>query len=482
MSYKKFTKDIGLMGLTQVITVLSGIVTLPIITKLLGAGNYGIWVQLLVTLGLISSIAVINLPNAIVRFLPGEKDKKEIQDGIWSVFVLMLGIIIIISLLLICFSGIISKFLGCQQIFILILSQIIIFDCLNSLLASVFRAFQEIIKYCSFIIFQKIGEASLIILSVLLGYGLLGAVISMLIVRILFFLIMGGIVVRKVGIKIPKFIKIKEYLSFCLPLAPVDISYWVVQSSDKYFIGFFLGTLFVGYYAPAYTLGCYITFSIAPLGFLLPAILAKHHDENEIEKVKTYLSYSLKYFLMIAIPAVFGISVLAKPLLTTFSTAEIAQHSYFVIPFVALSMMLSGIYTIVTQNLLIKKKTKIGGAIWIAAAVLNFGLNFIFIPRFGILGAAITTLLAFSFVTVAGWYYSFKELSFKVDWGIILKSILSAVIMSIFVIWLNPVGIYRELIAVILGGLVYGVLIILLKGFSMQEIQFFKNLLKNDQS
>ena len=40
MSYKKFTKDIGILGLTQLTMAISGIIVLPVITKILGAPKY----------------------------------------------------------------------------------------------------------------------------------------------------------------------------------------------------------------------------------------------------------------------------------------------------------------------------------------------------------------------------------------------------------------------------------------------------------
>ena len=122
MSYKKFTKDIGILVIAQLLSALSGIILLPIITKLLGAQNYGVWTQVLVTAGLITPIALLSLPYTLVRFLAGEKDKKEIQDGIWSVFVVIFVVSSIISLLLIFFANPVSKFLGTNKIFILVLA------------------------------------------------------------------------------------------------------------------------------------------------------------------------------------------------------------------------------------------------------------------------------------------------------------------------------------------------------------------------
>jgi len=480
MSYKKFTKDVGLLGLTQLINVVSGLITLPIITKFLGAENYGIWVQLMVTMGLVFTFATIQLPQALVRFLPAQKDKKEIQDGIWSALILMLGVLLITSFVLLFFSRPISQFLGAEQLFVIILTPIILFECVNFLLANVFRAFQETKKYCYLAIFQKITETTFVISAVFLGYGLIGAIISVLITKIIFFIIMISFVIKKIGISLPRFLRTKEYLSFCLPLMPTDISYWITQSSDKYIIGFFLGTLFVGYYAPAYTLGCFIAFFMTPLNFLLPAILSKYHDENESEKVISYLEYSLKYFLLVSIPATFGLSILSKQLLTTFSTPQIAQNSYFVVPFITLGMVFFGAYTILSSVFWIKKKTNIGGIIWVFAGVINIALNFLLVPRFGILGAAITTFLAYLFVLVVGYYYCVKELPLKIDWNTILKSTIASTIMGIFVFWFNPRGLFQELIAVTVGVIIYGFLIIILGAITRQELQLFKKIIQKE--
>lgn len=476
MSYKKFTKDIGILGLTQVITAISGVITLPVITKLLGAENYGVWTQVMVTVGLMSPFILIGLPYTLVRFLAGEKDRKKIQDGIWSVFAIVFGISIIVSLFLISFSVPISRFLNCSKIFVEILPFIIMLSCFNSLFSNVFRAFQQIKEYCFFVIFENIGETALIILAIFLGYKLLGVILSVLIIYLITVLIMGALIIKRIGIKIPQFLKIREYLSFSLPTIFGDICFWIIQSSDKYFVGFFLGTLFVGYYAPACMLGGIISFFITPLSFILPATLSKHHDENKIDEVKTYLKYSLKYFLAFAIPAFFGLSVLSRQLLMIISTNEIAQHSYYITPFIALSMLLLGIYMIVAQIIALKKKTYIDGAIWLIAAFLNFGLNFIFVPRFGILGAGITTLLAYVFAFAAMCYYSFKELLFEIDWQFILKSIFASALMTIVIFELNPLGLWKTLAAILIGAASYFFLIFLFRGFGKAELNFLRKL------
>ena len=131
MSYQKFTKDVGLISLTNLLIGLKALIILPIITKMLGAENYGIWVQMIITISLVAPIATLGLPFTLVRFLAAEKEKKEIQEGIYSVLTVIFIVGLIISLILIIFSYPISNFFGCEQNFIKILAFIILLECLN---------------------------------------------------------------------------------------------------------------------------------------------------------------------------------------------------------------------------------------------------------------------------------------------------------------------------------------------------------------
>ena len=79
MSYQKFARDVGFIGTVQILTSLSSFFLLPIITKTLGAYDYGLWAQINITVSLISSLALMGLSMSFVRFLYYEKDKKKIR-------------------------------------------------------------------------------------------------------------------------------------------------------------------------------------------------------------------------------------------------------------------------------------------------------------------------------------------------------------------------------------------------------------------
>ncbi|NYT09581.1 MAG: oligosaccharide flippase family protein, partial [Methanosarcinales archaeon] len=286
------------------------------------------------------------------------------------------------------------------------------------------------------------------------------------------------LIVSEIGFRVPKFIRMRDYLAFGLPTVPGNLSSWAVNSSDRYVIGILLGMAFVGYYSPGYTLGNAIQMYVAPLGLLLPAILSIYYDENKLDEVKVVLEHSLKYFLLFAIPSSFGLSLLSKPLLAILSTPEIAAEGYLITPFVAVSTVFFGASVIINHVIVLMKKTTITGSIYILAAILNIGLNLILIPYIGIIGAAAATLVAYLSIFVLGIYYSLKYLKFNIEIQFIFKSIFASIVMSLVILRWNPVGLQSVLATIGVCAAVYGVVLLLLKGITRDEIAFFRSVFR----
>jgi len=480
--YKSIVRDIGRIGVTNLFVSLSGLLLLPILTKTLPIEEYGTWVQITVTMGLVPAVVMLGLPFTMVRFLAAVKDREEFQEGYYSIAAVMTLTGGLASLGLFILAEPIAVALFDSQVTVTqFLAAIVFVECINGLQFNYFRTFQQIKRYSVLTFFKTSLQLVLVGALVLAGYGIFGAAVGLLATNLLLFLVMDVIIISEIGVAVPRFRHLREYLSFGLPTVPGNLSSWVVNSSDRYVIALFLGTAYVGYYFPGYTLGNTISMFIAPLSFMLPAVLSKHYDEGNFKDVKTVLSYSMKYFLALAIPSAVGLSLLSKPLLTILSTPEIAEQGYLITPFMALGGLLFGLYAIITQILVLEKKTGITGTIWIVAAVLNLGLNIIFVPRIGIVGAAATTLVAYSLAFILAAYYSFKYLEFPVDVSFILKCIVASAIMGVVVVIGGsqmPGGLVSVILLVGISALIYGACLFILRGFKKEEIRFFRGLLR----
>jgi len=478
-SYQKFAKDVAIIGVTQVVLALSSVIFLPLITKTLGAQDYGIWAQVQVTIGLVLGFVGLGLPYAMTRFLPAETEREKTQEEFYSVFCLVFLATVLVSILLIVFADFLAgAFFDGATVIVRITGLIILVWSLDWVFLSLFRSFRQMKKYAIFVIADTYGQVGLIAYLLLNGHGILSIILVVLAIRAIILLILFFLVKSQIGIGRPRFSRIRDYLSFGLPTIPGNIAGWVVASSDRYVIGYFLGAASIGIYSAGYGLGSLIMMPAAVLGFVLPPTLSKLYDEGRMDEVKIHLSYSLKYVLALAIPFVFGAAMLAQPVLRLFSTAEIASLGYLIPPLIALSTLLLDTYVVVGHILVVAKKTKIMGLIWTIAGVVNLGLNIVVVPHLGILGAALTTLVAYGLALGLTSYFSFREFKFSIDWRFVIKSLIASGIMSLVVWAMHPQSSLATIIAVIVGAVVYGLVIFLLKGFRRDEISFFRRLLR----
>lgn len=477
-NYQKFTKDVLIIGFANLLNASSGIIFLPLITKILGAGNYGIWVQVQAITSLVMSFVGLGLPYALNRFLAGKKDMVEIQEEFWSVLTIVSLVTLSASIIMIAAAGFIAQafFEGSTNV-VRISGLIILISSLNIVLLNFFRAFRQMKKFALFSIISTYGQLGLITYLVLNGHGIFSMVMAVLIVNILIFLSSLLIVTRQIGVKKPHFLRLKNYLNFGLPTIPGNISSWVVYSSDRFVIAYFLGATSVGIYSAAYSLGSLPALIVTILGLVLPPTLSGLYDAGKIHELKMHLSYSMKYALLLAIPFVFGAIFMASPVLRIFSTPEIADRGRIILIFESINSLVLVAGGVINEILVPVKKTKISGMSWLIGAAANLGLNLSIVPHIGIIGAAISTLVSYLVVEAIQVYYSLKYIKFDIDWSFIIKSLVASGIMSIVIWVMRPEGFSTTILTIIIGIMVYSVSLVILRAFTKEEFSFFQGLL-----
>ena len=478
-SYRKTSRDTLIIGATTVAQFVIGMAQLPLLTKFLSVQDYGIWSQIWATISLLAPFVNLGLGAALIRHLASEKDREEIKEGFYSVILVFFAINLMAALIMLAFAEPIARnfFDGAVQI-VRLTSILILLTPLGLTYLLLTRAFQQIKAYTAFMFTDDVLRVGLLAFVVLNGYGIFSVVIVLIATKAVILVALFFRVKSQIGIKWPRFSRIKEYLRFGLPLTPRGIGFWLVNLSDRYVIGYFMGAASVGIYSAGSALGAFPDMFFAILTFTQLATLPKLYDEGKMDEVKTHLRYLLKYFLVLAIPFIFGTALLGEQVLRIFSTREIASLGYLVVPVIALATFFLCIHHVVSNILFLVKKTTMMAAVWIVAAALNIGLNILVVPIMGIIGAAITTLITYALALGVLGYYAFKEFRFTIDWYFIIKSLIASAIMSVAVWLMAPEGYLDTIITVVAGVAIYVVILVLLRGFSNEEFSFFWGLLR----
>ena len=475
--YVKFIKRIGVVGIANILISISGLIFIPIITKSFSTADYGVWSQVNTFVSLVPNIVNLGLPYTMVRFLAAEKDKTVIKQSFYSMMLLVLASTIVMIVVLLIFSNQIAAALfdGSMQIMYIVIIMAF-FACLDLMLLSYFRTFQQIALYSTFLVLQTYIGVIFSIALTWMHQPIDVVVLGRLSGFFLVFVAMALLIVRELGFT-TKLKSLKDELKFAIPTVPNNVSSWVVDSSDRIVIGVFLGSVAVGCYSPGYSLGNIVLMFLNPFAVLLPAVLPEYYEKGDMDKVDTFLTYSLKYYLLITIPACVGLSILSKPLLYILTTTVIADSGYMITPLVALGAMFMGIYGIVNNIIILEKKTTILAHIWIAVAVLNIVLNIFAVPYIGIYGAGLATLFCYFFAFAVTLFYSNKYARLPFDYKSTLKIIVASAIMGIFVFIANPMGIINIVLVVIVAVVIYFAVLILLKGIDKKEVNLIKSMI-----
>ena len=165
---------------------MRALILIPILTKILGVTEYGIWSQMIVTVSFIAPLAILGIVSGMGRYLASEKDRDVIREGFYSTFYSIILINSTLGIIVYIFASEISMlvFGGTAVNIIKIMAFIILFEGLNQLLVNFFRIFERIKRYSFFTIVQTLAEITFISYSIFQGYGITGAVLSLLCVRV----------------------------------------------------------------------------------------------------------------------------------------------------------------------------------------------------------------------------------------------------------------------------------------------------------
>jgi O-antigen/teichoic acid export membrane protein len=476
---QKFGSDIIWVAFSQILASLLGIIVLPAFTKSYTSEIYGVWAQASITMMLLTMILALGLGSSVQRFLAVEESREKRGQA----FGAMLWTIIVFSSLVLLISVLLRQNLS---IFLFDSPQYVSFVPLTFSWAFANVLFSFSISYL--IARGKIKTLSIIQVAILLlniaimvplatfGYSLELVIICLIVAQALFVALTFCMIIREIGFPKPDFGGVGPFLAFSLPLVPSALLFWIISSSDRYFIIHFVNLSQAGIYSASYSLANIIQLFYAPIGFILFPILSKFWDRGEIPRVKNYLEYSTKLFLVLAIPGSVGLYILSQPLLGILATSEYAVGGILVL-LIALGIILRGIYLLNVYIVAVAKQTKWLPLMIAVAATTNVGINLILIPRIGIMGAAISTITSYFVLATIVTVWARRTVSYRIDVKFLAKVVLSTILMAFCLSFIDIGNALSISLATIAGAIVFGVGLFLLRAFSREDRRIMREVL-----
>lgn len=437
---KDTAKTAFLNTVANVLSLVVGIVMIPIITRVISTEDYGIANTFIVNRNIIAIVICFGSYAYVYKsFLEFKNEKK---DYLFSVFLFSFVMIVSAFFISYPFKSYIQELLSLDGflyhwLFFSVLAYMAYY------LASYYCIFQNYSKLTA-LITLSIGSISQV-LSLFLALimtndkyigrviGLDGAYVVILAVLFAFFL------VKKCKFRL-KYIKFT--LRYSLPLVPHVLSQDILAQFDLIMITYFVGSAAAGVYSMAYTIGLLGYTLVSQAMSSWSTWVYRRLEENNRKTIKN----ASKTIIILGTYIMLVLMAIASDVVYIFLTSDYYSAVYIIGPLVVGSLF-RFFYLFFYDIGYFNKKTKLIAACSIFAAVANFILNSIFIPQFGFIAAAYTTMFSYFLLMFLNYCVAKNEFISEVyDVKILVLCIVMALVWMILMMLLIDLVVVRYLL------------------------------------
>jgi O-antigen/teichoic acid export membrane protein len=208
--------------------------------------------------------------------------------------------------------------------------------------------------------------------------------------------------------------QIKSMICIGLPLLMTAPGYWIISSSDRWFLAANVSSYELGIYSVGVTvasLGQMVTSALCNVWYPL---LSRHlQEDGRVNYDELQMGQTIIIWILMTVS--FGICLFGQDILLVMASSEYQSGGKY-IPVVTLGLLFYGINQFQGFGFTLNRKNHIVPVIWLAGVVLCIILNFILIPKYHGIGAATSQCIAYLFLALLTWWFSRSFMPFQPRW------------------------------------------------------------------
>jgi len=279
---------------------------------------------------------------------------------------------------------------------------------------------------------------------------------------------------------LPRFnFKLIKFISkLAIPFAAFAVFQRLYMYLDTVLLSVLAGDKYVGLYQIAFKLVFALQFlPMAFMAALYPAMSNYWH--NNREQLTISFERAMNYLIIISLPIAIGITVLSDKVILLFKTG----YNDAILPMQIIMLALLFIFINFPIGSLLNAcdKQKINTLNMIIVTILSVIINLILIPKWQTIGASITVLITNMLMFILGIIWVPKIIKYR-PWkniSVFIKSLAAGIFMGLIAYYLKEfINIF---IVVVISGMLYFILLFLLKGFKKEDaLSIYNSFLKKN--
>ena len=427
----------------QLVLMLAGLVSLPIMTRLLTKEEYGRLNLVLASVAILVLVGQLGFPQATTRFF-SEREReggRRLREFCSDMVLGTVGSGILVGLAMFAVlrwrgeddSG------GCMQLAALI----VVSRATLNVILQLYRAQERVGAFAAAQLFNRYGTLALavallvfhratardVVLATVLGEGLVVAACLLDLVR-------RGVL----GMPHVSWSTLRAASTYGIPLAIGSSASFILDYGDRFLIERFLGLNAVAAYAVPYDLVQNLAGGLlTPVRLaVIPIVFRLWAAEGQVA-TSQFVSEILTYVTAFALPVAVLFCLLSRDVIVLLASARYAS-SALLVPLLLPGVFIGEMNFLVASGLTIQKRTKVLAAILIGAGMLNLGLNALLLPLMGLSGAAVATTVSYLALALATFALSRSALEIRPAFSLLLKVAIATAVMVACVTETGPLS------------------------------------------
>jgi O-antigen/teichoic acid export membrane protein len=394
-------KSSGIYALSSLASPLIALVLAPFLTHSLSVTDYGALVVLNTAILLLTGITQLGMLSAVFRAYNYDYESRQDRLKVLSTTIILLSLTSLPMMLVFILAApwLASVLLGSASFSdcIKITALVVLIQNLSVPGLAWLRAENRATSFSVLsIINLLVALGATVILVGVMHMGIVGALLATGLGYAFIVICTLPLILFRAGLRLRLDI-VQNLVSFGIPLVFNTVSFWVLQLSDRYLLSRLGSLAQTASYGVAYNLGSALNVVVlTPFVLAWPTAMFAIAKKEDAAKI---FQLVFRWFSMVLLLAAFMLVLIAVAVLDI-----LFPPSYHVaapiIPVIALSIVFYGVYTIFTVGTGVQRKTWYIALIMTLAALVNVVANFVLIPLYGSMGAALATLIAYIFLTL----------------------------------------------------------------------------------
>jgi O-antigen/teichoic acid export membrane protein len=401
---RRLGKHSAIYGLGGLVQRILAVLLLPVYTRYLSRADYGT-VETLVALTTVLVITLrLGITNAFFRFYFDSPEPAARRLVLRTSFWFTMGMATLGLVLGVLFSREISTVLfGSSAEWEVVAAAFVgLWAQMNyEQLTSLFRVEERSVAYVTASL-TNIGLTigATLVLVVALDAGPLGVIVGGFTGTLIVYAALLGYRREQLGLQFDRDL-LRRMNRFGIPLVPSALFLWVTNFSDRFFLLKLVDQEEVGLYSVGARIASAMALLLTAFRLAWPAFA--YSIEDDAEAKRTY-SFVLTYLVAITTWVALGLGLLAPWLVRLIAAPAFAESADVVGPLAFAVVPFAG-YVVLAIGIGRMRRTQFNWVVTGAAAIVNVALNLLLIPPYGMMGAAIATIAAFStmFVGMTWW-------------------------------------------------------------------------------